>query len=306
MRLVFYDLFILLTNLQISETRNSFFRFSQEEAMSQQSTFRRLVAFSCRFLPFIVLLLLANDNRARGQTSPPQTETLPELAAGELRKGAIRGLSHQKYPIKLEAGQYLKVTVTQEAMNMYLRFFDPEGKEIAQVDRDRQGPNAETLETVAEKPGAHTLVITAMDSSDLPAPYEARLVEARAATPREQQLAKAEKRQCDSQALRGNGKFDAAIAPALESLALRKEHLGQDPVEQFDYADILNHLGNVYREAGDFLNAQPCYEQARDIWKKLLRPAHPHITTVLSNLGLNYQGLGDFDQAEALQRFSHE
>lgn len=243
--------------------------------------------------------LLSDDHgRVHGQGANPKPERLPTLNPGEDRNGSIQGLTYQIYPVSLESGQYFKVGVTQEAMNMYLRFFDPDEVEIAQVDRDWKGPNPETLEAVAEKSGNYSLVVMAMDRSGQRVPYTLRVTDFRQATIQEQERALAERKQCESQTLRSVGRFDESIAPALESLSLRKRLPADRPEDRFDHADILNHLGNVYRESGRPAVAQSNYEQAYRIWQGLLPGNHLHLATALGNLGLNLIALGDYELAK--------
>lgn len=247
---------------------------------------------------FMVIAIPVNERQVLAQGANSRPERMPVLVAGDRREATIQGVTYQLYPVSLESGQYIKIEVTQIEMNMYLRLFDPDEVEIAQVDRDWKGINPEVIEAVAEKTGIHTLAVTALDRSDGRVPYELKVVEIRQASSREQGLAGAERKQCQSQSLRRAGEFDDAVRMALESRELRKQFPASTFDEQFDQGDILNHLGNVYREAGRLTEAQTCYEEAREIWEKILPSNHLHLATVLSNLGLNLTGLGDYDLAE--------
>jgi CHAT domain-containing protein len=225
-------------------------------------------------------------------------ERNPALSLGERRTDFIIRAKPQAYPLQLETGQYLKVTASQDAINLSLQLFNPEEKQIAEVSREGKGPRPEVIEAVSLTAGTYTLVVIAMEISAQPLPFDVSLTEVRVAAPRERQLAQAEMKQCEAQALRVSGKPAAAIDPALAALALRKEILSENHYELFDYAEVINLLGNLHREAGNLVKALPLFEQCAQIWRRILPSHHPSITNVLNNLGLTYQELEDFDKAE--------
>lgn len=273
--------------------------------MFHDALFRRRIVFFSSLSFLMVFLLLMPIHQTQGQGTARQGwERQEELSVGQSRRGQILRSKPQVYPIRLEAGQYLKVVAGQEAIDIGLQLLDARETQIADVNRDTRGTILEELETVVENSGEYFLVVIAMESRPERIPYELQMLELRPSTPREQQLARAERKQCESWSLRRSGKPNAAITPALEALQLRKEILTEARNEQYDYADVLSHLGNAYREMGDFINAHPALEEASKVWGKILAPDHSSRATALSNLGLNYSELGDFDRAEALLRES--
>jgi CHAT domain-containing protein/Flp pilus assembly protein TadD len=95
------------------------------------------------------------------------------------------------------------------------------------------------------------------------------------------------------------GKYDQAIPPTKEGLAIRKEVLGEKhPV----YADSLNALVELFLFSGDYASALPLCQQALEIRKSVLGEAHPDYATSLNNLAVLYLSMGDYARALPLQR----
>jgi tetratricopeptide (TPR) repeat protein len=65
-----------------------------------------------------------------------------------------------------------------------------------------------------------------------------------------------------------------------------------------DFAVILNDLGELYREMGDYKASESYYKQALEIRKKKLGVIHPEFAGSLNNLGVLYWEIGDFKSSE--------
>jgi CHAT domain-containing protein/tetratricopeptide (TPR) repeat protein len=94
--------------------------------------------------------------------------------------------------------------------------------------------------------------------------------------------------------LRGRGKYEAAVPLARQSLALRKEILGE---KHPDYAHGLHNLAELYRAVGDYDKALPLQERARAIYRAALGEKHPDYAGSLHNLAVLYRTLGAYAQA---------
>src|SRR5262249_51798199 len=89
-----------------------------------------------------------------GQNNEPET---PMLEPNKPVKREIVGQQRHNYRINLDAGQYVRVEVDQQEVNVNLNLYDPDGKLAVIAVRDPKGPQKEILETVAEKAGIHRL-----------------------------------------------------------------------------------------------------------------------------------------------------
>src|ERR1700731_4832278 len=64
--------------------------------------------------------------------------------------------------------------------------------------------------------------------------------------------------------------------------------------EHPDTAQSLNNLGELYRFTGEYAKAEPLYQEALQICRKVLGPEHPHTATNLNNLAALYRDMGEY------------
>ena len=274
--------------------------------MSQRSIVR-LRAFCLSFavaLPALLIWMLAGGWKVIGQTAtaslmplqPTCTQTMEMLEPGQSRRDEIAGGQRLCYPLRLEQGQYLKVTVEQNNADADLDFYDVDKRQAALAARDPKGQSPETLETVAEQTGLHVLQVVSKETDEAARKsYLITLNEVRPANARELVLARAEKQQRESFILRRNGKYAQALALVKGVMAIRKEHLG---AESADYAESVNQAGLLYFELQDYVNAQAALTEALAIREKILPPLHPFVSSSLNNVGMLYLTIGALEQAE--------
>jgi CHAT domain-containing protein/tetratricopeptide (TPR) repeat protein len=101
-------------------------------------------------------------------------------------------------------------------------------------------------------------------------------------------------------ALHRKGRFDRALPLAIEVVDLARQDLGEGHPR---YATSLNNLAMLYRDMGDFAQAEPIYRQAL----KILRVAGGEETRhdyakALNNLAELYWTMADYARAEPLYR----
>jgi tetratricopeptide (TPR) repeat protein len=56
----------------------------------------------------------------------------------------------------------------------------------------------------------------------------------------------------------------------------------------------------LYSSQGRYEQAEPLYQQALEMWKRLLGDEHPDVATSLNNLAGLYDSQGRYEQAEPL------
>jgi tetratricopeptide (TPR) repeat protein len=69
---------------------------------------------------------------------------------------------------------------------------------------------------------------------------------------------------------------------------------------QIDLANSLNNLAGIYRATGHYNEAEPLYQQALELRKRLLGENHPSFATSLNNLAGLYKSTGQYTKAELL------
>ena len=69
-------------------------------------------------------------------------------------------------------------------------------------------------------------------------------------------------------------------------------------------ATSLNNLAELYRDQGQYAQAEPLYKRSLAIREKALGPDHPDVATSLNNLAVLYNAQGQYAQAEPLYKRS--
>ena len=85
------------------------------------------------------------------------------------------------------------------------------------------------------------------------------------------------------------------LAACRDSLAIRRRLAGLDPTNaqwRHDEACILDHIGNVYRKAGEAQDAIAAYEESVAIWRRLANLARRDRQRQL-NVTMSLRKLGD-------------
>ena len=96
------------------------------------------------------------------------------------------------------------------------------------------------------------------------------------------------------------GNTDSTIYYWTKSVELFEKHHPKIP----DYISIINNLGILYSELGDYKVAEPYFKQALEIRKKTLGDEHPDVASSLNNLGVLCSNIGDYQSAESFYKQS--
>ena len=65
-------------------------------------------------------------------------------------------------------------------------------------------------------------------------------------------------------------------------------------------ATSLNNLAALYKNQGRYSEAEPLYQQALELYKRLLGEEHPYVASSLHNLAALYDNQGRYSEAEPL------
>lgn len=242
--------------------------------------------------------------RAEMRTLEPGTPVGRRLAGGEAHF----------YRLTLAAGQYARVVVDQQRINVTVLAFDSDGKKLVEADLFGIG-DSELVSFVAEASASYRLEVRASDQTALEGRYEIKIKDLRAATERDENAVAAERLVAEGILLHAQPTVDSrqkAIEKYQRSIPLWQ--LAKDPAWE---ATSLYLIGNAYihlrekQKAFDFSNRalpvaqiaahQPDQEQQRLGIKVEAR--------ALDTLGLAHNEFGDkkralelFNQALALNR----
>jgi CHAT domain-containing protein/tetratricopeptide (TPR) repeat protein len=92
----------------------------------------------------------------------------------------------------------------------------------------------------------------------------------------------------------GKGNYDKSEKLLLESANILEKSVG---VNDVNYSNTINDLGNLYKERGDYGKSESFLKQAADIRKKVLGDKHAIYGVSLNNLGSLYEQMGDYEKA---------
>ncbi len=250
----------------------------------------------------IVAAVLAWPAKMHAQNTPAaqaqaNAETITTLAVGKPIERELAGGQSHAYQITLAAGQYLNVVVEQRGIDVAVALFEPDSKKLIEVDSPNGDQGPEPVKWVVEMPGLHRLEVRSLENDARPGRYEVKLVELRAATGRDRDLAEADKLSKVAEGLRRTRQYDQAIQLVERALALREKAHG---AEHPDVADSLDNLAWLYDYKGDYTRSESLYLRALAINEKILGAEHPGTASSLNNLASLYQAKGDYTRAEPL------
>lgn len=283
----------------------------------------------------LALIVLA---AACAPTQPPPSEI--EEPAQPLRADAVieRGLSdggHHAYTVALARGDYLRIAVEQQGVDLVLELADPQaGEPPLVVDSPTGGTGEEVAEWVSARGEPLSVTVRAFPGAD-PGRYSLRVEAIRPAEDRDRDRATAAASYWHAEAARGAGgaealdradsgfedaarRWRALGAAAEEALALRRLGevrtargqaatavpaferslaLSRRLEDRAEQMRVLNDLADAYRGAGEPNRAVVAGEQALFLARE--RGDHAGAAVALNNAGLAYVGLGQYQDAIA-------
>ncbi|HWN10510.1 MAG TPA: CHAT domain-containing tetratricopeptide repeat protein [Pyrinomonadaceae bacterium] len=230
--------------------------------------------------------------------SSPQKQDLYDITvldSGSRVEREISGGQVHSYRITLLAGQFASIAVQQRGVDVAEEVFAPDGKLIAGFDFEARLDEAERTEFVSETAGVYRLDVKAIFRGAA-GRYEVRVKEIRAATESDRSLHEAQRLSTESSKLRVSGKFDEAL-----TLAARALEVGEKAAAEPSYiAFLLNELGLLQTDKGEYAKAEASYQRAHAINEKTLGPEHPQTALSLKGLATVYTYKDDFGKARPL------
>jgi CHAT domain-containing protein/tetratricopeptide (TPR) repeat protein len=233
-----------------------------------------------------------------GMISPAQeNQQSQQLEPGKPVEGELAGGQSHSYQMTLAAGQYVRLMVEQRGIDVAVKLFRPDGRQITEFDSEFRTQGQEPASWVAEETGSYRLDVGAKYENAAPGRYEIQAVELRSATEDDRALHEARKLHTEFRGLYSAGKYDEALTLVERVLAIRERVLGP---EHQDVAQVLNNLAVLFDDKGDYVKAEAVYQRALTISEKRLGPEHPDVAATLANLAALHINIGDYAKAEAV------
>ncbi len=204
------------------------------------------------FSSFLVVLLTAGLAAGDPPSAAPAVEA---LTAGAPLEREIRGGETQSFELRLEAGVFVFLEISQQGESLSSRLLNPAGDPVAAAERN-EGPGTQFLAWIASETGVFRLEAIARGLPVVSGHYTTKVRELRPAVPGDENRTKAARALTEGRRLwasRGEG----ANALLEESLTLwRASADGRGEVE------ALLDLGLLQSSRGDTLVALDWYEKA--------------------------------------------
>jgi tetratricopeptide (TPR) repeat protein len=254
------------------------------------------------------------------------------LEPGKPVERELSGGQSHFYKIAMTSGQYLRITVNQQGIDLLVALFTPDGKKISEADSDPSTVGAETISAIAEAAGAYRIEARSAERTAKTGRYEIKIEELREATADDKYRVTAGALSREGERLlrgaledkrKSIEKYQEALelyrragasreeAETLNNIGVIHLLLGEIPkaLDKFNKAlpitralgdrsgeaDTLHNIGAAYRALGEMRKALEKYNEALPI-RQETGDRRGEVTT-LSNMGLVYWSLGETRKA---------
>ena len=251
-------------------------------------TFLRLARRS-----LILLLSLSFFVGALAAQTGKEIENLQVLELGKPIEREFAGGQTHSYQVALVTGQFVHIVVEQRVIDVVVKLFDPDGKQVVEVDSSNGAQGPEHVFAIAKAAGSYLLELRSLEEDAPAGRYALKIEELRPATNRDVVRIDAEHAFNEADLLSDQASSESLKVVILKyDEALRLFHQIRDRRRQ---AATLNNLGVAYSSLGDKRKALVHYQRALS----LSRAARDRLTEAraLNNIGLAYNSLGDRPKA---------
>lgn len=229
--------------------------------------------------------------------SAAQAGDQPLLVAGVPITRELSGGQLHSYQVTVAQGQCMEAIVQQNGIDVVVRVFAPDGKQISEFDSPNGTQGPELVMLVAEVTGAYRLAVISGEPSAKAGRYEARLVEVRQASQQDRDQIAAvttfrAARKLSSQKTKES--YQAAVKKFEEA-----RQLFQAAGNTSKEASMLNYMGNHLLSLGQMEQAGNSFTRALALFRSVRNQAEEART--LNNLGGLHSLTGE--QQKALEYF---
>jgi tetratricopeptide (TPR) repeat protein len=223
---------------------------------------------------------------------------VPELVVGTPQERELKGGERHVYRLVLAADQYLRLVVEQHGIDVVVRLFGPDGRQLVEMDSPTGTQGTETVSFIADVGGTYRVEIAPLEREAAPGRYIVRMEELRPATERDRTRIAAERAFAEANLLAAQQKEDSfrQAAAKYEEAARLYHTLGERAKE----AECFFLVGVLSYQLGDLRKALEYFSQALAIFRAVGDRAME--ATTLGNIGTVYYGLGE--RQKALEYFT--
>ena len=244
-------------------------------------------------------LTAANVQEKSNVASVSNQEQAITLAAGRPIAREMRGGEEHTYQLSLAAGQYARVVLDQQGIDVVLALSGTDGRSVLEVDNNLSGTRGlEVVSLVADVSGDYVLKVRSLEKGASAGRYEIQLEELRTATGPDRTRVAAERAYFAAAQLQEQRTRDSrrkAIEQYGEALRLMR-----DAGDRRGEAMTLTNMGLIYNFLDEPQKALQHLDQALTVWRAI---GDRHLEAItLSINGRVYYAQGD--PQKALESYS--
>jgi CHAT domain-containing protein/Tfp pilus assembly protein PilF len=161
-----------------------------------------------------MMLASALSAAGGGEGAPGQDDAASPLVAERTSRREIGGSERHSYSVELRAGEYARLLVEQQGVDVVLTVFDG-GVKRAHVDRPNTAYGREALSFIAARDGAHRVEVRSLERVAPRGWYTIKVEEIRPSSPRDESRMAAERAVTEGEILRAR-KTAVSLPQALE------------------------------------------------------------------------------------------
>ncbi|MBX7221005.1 MAG: tetratricopeptide repeat protein [Blastocatellia bacterium] len=233
-----------------------------------------------------------NSGNPSNAVAPPTAQG-PGFEVGKSVERELKGGESHAYTLTLQANQYLHVVVEQKGIDVVVRLFGLDGKQLLEVDSPNGTQGLEPVFWVAEAAGNYRLEVGSLEKEAQPGKYEALVKDVRASTEQDRTRIAILKIFTEGEQLRvqpSRVNYLKAIEKYQECLPLWRA-LDEKQKE----GETLNNIGYILDTLGETKKALEYHIQALPLRRAVGDRLGEAIT--LNNMGVAYKALGENQKA---------
>lgn len=253
-------------------------------------------AASAMLLLLSLIILHAGGAGLAGARQQDEKETTV-LIPGQPIERQLAGEAAHLYQLQLAANQFLHLVVEQKGIDVAVKLFAPDGKQLVEVDSPNGAMGPEPVMLVTEAAGSYRLEVRSLEATAEAGRYEVEIKALRAATAQDKSSVAAQQAYAEAALLESEGSADSrrkAIAKYTEALPLWRA--ANDRARE---ATTLYNIGSLHDDLGEKQKALELYEQAIKI-QRAIGDRNGEANTI-NNTGLVFKDIGE--KQKALEHF---
>jgi CHAT domain-containing protein/tetratricopeptide (TPR) repeat protein len=204
---------------------------------------------------------LSNFQPSLAARSGSSQETVLALVPGERIGKEIKGGETHAFTVALASGQYAQVLIKWQGVDLTVAIYKPDGQRLRELDAQVGAHETTSVSIIAGASGSYKLEVRPSEVLKMAGTYELKLEAVRSSTPADESRFNAERLFAEGQRESSKEVAEGKLKEALQFWRNAEDAPGE--------ARALRGLANLYRLAGDSINAVEFYNTALAIHRKL-------------------------------------